>query len=303
MKTMINANRAFYVLTTASLLLASCKKENSLSTTTSASSDATSATIAVSASSTIATTDTVYIMQPCGHGGRRDSISQADLPSAVSTYLSTNYSGYTFFKAFAIKNSLSTVIGYVAIIYYNDKPVALLFDAAGNFVRVLEQREKGDLDGPGWHHGGRFEGRDGLQKDTIALSVLPSAITTYISANYSTDTLIKAFKGKDSSYVVLSKNNGLFATVFDYNGNFVKRVQLPAPPAPYTLQSIEQSALPSTVLDYLNTTYPNYVFKKAFSISQSGTLKGYVIFIDANNTKYAVEFDASGNFVKAKTIF
>jgi hypothetical protein len=31
-------------------------------------------------------------------------------------------------------------------------------------------------------------------------------------------------------------------------------------------------------------------------------VKGYVVFIDANNTKYAVEFDAAGNFLRAKTI-
>jgi hypothetical protein len=31
-------------------------------------------------------------------------------------------------------------------------------------------------------------------------------------------------------------------------------------------------------------------------------VKGFVVVIDANNTKYAVEFDAAGNFVKAKTI-
>jgi hypothetical protein len=61
-------------------------------------------------------------------------------------------------------------------------------------------------------------------------------------------------------------------------------------------------ALLSMAASYLTTAYPNYVFKKAFSISQSGTIKGYVVFIDANNTKYAVEFDASDNFIKAKTV-
>jgi hypothetical protein len=44
------------------------------------------------------------------------------------------------------------------------------------------------------------------------------------------------------------------------------------------------------------------VFNKAFSITNDGVIKGFVVVIDANNTKYAVEFDVSGTFVSAKTI-
>ena len=68
------------------------------------------------------------------------------------------------------------------------------------------------------------------------------------------------------------------------------------------MQSIELAQLPSIAANYLAQTYPNYVFKKTFSVSLAGTVKGYIVFIDANNIKYAVEFDAAGNFVKAKTI-
>jgi hypothetical protein len=60
--------------------------------------------------------------------------------------------------------------------------------------------------------------------------------------------------------------------------------------------------LPSVAANYLAQTYPNYTFKKAFSFSLGGTLKGYVVFLDANNTKYAVEFDAAGNFLRAKAV-
>ena len=53
---------------------------------------------------------------------------------------------------------------------------------------------------------------------------------------------------------------------------------------------------------YLAQTYPNYMFDKAFSLPENGTLKENVVIIDANNTRYAVEFDASGAFVHAITI-
>jgi hypothetical protein len=188
----------------------------------------------------------------------------------------------------------------VVVIYYNSNPVGLQFDSSGTFVKVLEQREKGDLNGAGWHNGGRFEHRDGRQRDTIAFSALSATITSYLATNYATDTLVRAFRNRDSSIVVISKNNGLYATVFTTTGTFVSHEALPSKPG--ALQSIELTAVPSTAASYLAQTYPNYVFEKAFSVIQNGVVRGYVVVIDANNTKYAVLFDANGSFVKAKTI-
>lgn len=280
--------------------LHSCTKETSQSSTTSQTS---SSTIAIASSeNSSASGDSIYIVQPCPRGYSRDSIAETDLPSAATAYLTDNYSGYTFSKAFAVKNSWGQTAAFVAIIYYNDRPVALLFDSTGNSVRVLEQRERGDLDGKGWHNGGRFCDRDGLQRDTVALSALPSSILIYMATNYPTDTLLKAFQDRgDSSIAILSKNNGLFATIFDASGDFVKRVSLPSPPG--ICVSISETSLPANGLTYLSSTYPNYVFEKAFAAYDSNnTLLGYLVVINANNTRYAIRFDASGNFVSAKTI-
>jgi hypothetical protein len=298
MKTKSKAAWLAYALS-LTFVISSCQKEG----VTGNSDSSTSSTIAVAAtaSGVTAAADSIYLLQDCGRGGKRDSIAQSDLPSSVTTYIDANYAGSSLHKAFAIKNSSGTLTGYVVVIYYNDKPVGLQFDASGTFVKVLEQRERGDLDGPGHHRGGRFEDRDGLQRDTIAISSLPVAISSYLLTNYPLDTLVKAFKGKDGDIVVISKNGGLYATVFDSNNVFIKRTELPTRSG--SCQSIDQSALPSTVTSYLSQTYPNYVFNKAFSISNNGSIVGYVVVIDANNTKYAVLFDASGNFVKAKTIF
>lgn len=304
MNTKSRFSRAIYVPVIFSLLFAACSKDNSLTNDSTAASSA----IAVAASRTSATTssatstDSVYVVTSCGRGSKRDTIAASALPGTVGTYLDANYSGYVFHKAFAVKNSSGVVTNYIVIIYYNDKPVAVQFDAAGGFVKVLEQREKGDLDGRGWHEGGRFCERNGLQRDTVALSALPASILTYMSANYPQDTLQKAFISRhDSGYVVISKNNGLFATIFTSSGTFVRRVTLPAPSGSCT--GIAQSALPANVLSYLSATYPNYVFDKAFSITRNGALQGYVVIINSNNTKYAVRFDASGNFVSVRTIW
>lgn len=305
--------KATYTYLAAALLImagaTSCKKEVSANgaagSGTVLATTATSSTIAVStngagSSTGSTTTDSVYVIHTCERGQHRDSVAASALPVAVQTYLSSNYNGYTFNKAFSVKDTTGTITGYVVIINYNGKPVGLLFKADGTLVKVLEQREKGDMQNEGWHRGGRFEKRDGQHRDTLALSALPSAVISYMNTNYSTDTLLKAFTTADSGYLVISKNGGVYATLFNSTGAFVKRTSLPAPG---TIVSVADANLPSAALTYLATTYPNYVLDKAFSVSVAGTLKGYVAVIDANNTRYCVAFDASGNFIAVKTIW
>ena len=269
----------------------------------------TSSTIAVAANGGTGTTggstttDSVLVIHKCEKGQHRDSVASSALPATVQAYLAANYSGYTFHKAFAVKDTTGAVKGYVVIIHYNNKPIATLFTADGTFVKILEQREKGDQDGDGWHRGGRFDNRDGQHRDTLALTALSSVITTYFSANFATDTLTKAFINKDGSVLVISKNNGAYATLFTSTGVFVKRVALPLSELKVKMTDLAQSALPSNVLSYLSATYPNYVFDKADSVTLNTVLKGYIVIINSNNTRYCVAFDANGNFVAAKAIW
>jgi hypothetical protein len=309
MKTTMKTHLRFNALSFAFLLsvFASCKKDSLVNPawvtqTTTATTDAAVAStqaVAVAAIRGIAG-DSIYVVGTCARDHHRDSVAFSSLPAAVASYLTTNYAGYTFQKAFTDKDTSGNTAGYVVIIQYNDKPVGLKFDAAGVFASVLEQREGHDLQGHGWHHGGRFDDRDGMRRDTLALGSLSAGITNYFAANYAQDTLVRAYYERDSSVVVLSNNNGVFATVFDSNGTFIKRAELPSRSG--RASSVELTALPSTAQTYLTTTYPNYVFKQAFQIIQDGSLEGYAVFIDANGTKYALAFDASGNFIKAITI-
>lgn len=139
-----------------------------------------------------------------------------------------------------------------------------------------------------------------MLKDTVAFASLPATATAYFKTNYAADTLVKAFKVAGGGYLVLSKNNGAFATLFTNTGVFVARVSLTAL---NTLVTVADATLPSAAISYLTTTYPNYVLDKAFSVSISGTVKGYIALIDANNTRYCVAFDANGTIVAAKAIW
>jgi len=242
------------------------------------------------------------------HGAHKDSIAQSAVLPAITTYLTTNYPGYTFTKAYKVSDSTGVAKGFVVIINYNGNPVAVSFDAAGVFKSVLEQRERMDVggpdghDGPGGHEGGRFDDRANGHNgaDSVSLAALPATIKNYIKTTYATDTLIKAFND-NGSIIVISKNNGLFATTFTATGTFVKRVQLTAPGVRPTEVSVAQTALPAATLTYLTTTYPNYVFKLAESVTVNGVLQGYEVLINANNTRYALMFDATGKFVSVKT--
>lgn len=302
MRKVIQPGSYVLLLATMLLALASCSKEmsatNGTNHTANTSTTSTSPTIAVASDST--GVDSVYILQTCDNGFFRDSIGASGLPDSVLNYLATNYPGYSFQRAFQIKDSAGAAGGYVVIISFNGKPVGLLFDASGHLQRVLEQRERGDMEGEGWHPGGRFADRDGTHRDSISLTALPQAILSYMSSNDPTDTLVRAFRNYDSSILVISSNNGLFVNLFNAAGVFVRRVALTPPLSAFNMpliQNIAQDSLPAAGLTYLATTFPNYVFETAVSLTVNGQLLGYGVLIDANNTKYMVWFDASGNMI------
>lgn len=299
MKTMAGA------LCVLALGFTACQKSDDITTsdelTTEASTIAVAATASTSGVAAGGTTDSVYLLHGCRNKSQMAATSLSAMPASVSAYLDANYSGYTLFKALSVSDSSNTLQAYIVVVYYNEKPVGLKFDAAGNFVQVLEQRERGDIGGKGWHNGGRFRHRNGLMKDTVALSAIPANILSGFTASYASDTLVKAFKSADSGYVLLSRNNGVFATAYNASGIFVNRVAMHEG-GKGQATAIEASALPAAITNYLTTTYPGYVFNKAFSLSVNGTVKGYVVVIDANNTRYGLSFDSGGNFIAAKTI-
>lgn len=311
MKKLITLHFIVVALAVAALLSA-CQKgslsANSSTNTTTATGTSTVATtsngnITITVASTSSTKpDSLVLMNACTPGLKApDSVAISTLPASIGTYLTANYAGFTKEKAFKVLDRTGTTTGYVVVITYNNKPVGLSFDATGAFVKVIEQRERRDENGPGWHQGGRFDNRNGQHLDTIAISALPASIKSYFAANYATDTLVHAVITKDTSYIVFSVNKGMYATAFSSKLAFVKRVQLNARPVKKH-EAIAQSALPASISTYLTTTYPGYVFDKAFAEKTNNVIDRYVVLIDASGTRYALVFDASGTFVKSITV-
>ena len=305
MKRYTTFKNALLIVSMGILTLSACKKDNVLSLDdelqfVKLEAITISSTSAVSGSGNA--TDSLYAMDACKKGNKKTRVEQSSLSASIKTYISANYPGNTFLKAYQISNQTSSVIeSFVVVVQFNEKPVAIKFDASGIFLKVLEIREGRNMKGKGgWHAGGLFDNRDGKHRDTLAISAIPLAIKSYMLSTHPADTLVHAFVNKDQSIILISRNIEFYATSFTTANVLIKRIQLPAGPA--KVRSIEASALPSKSSAYLNTTYPNYVFKKAFELKVNGALKGYLVLIDANLTKYAIHFDASGQFLKAVTI-
>jgi hypothetical protein len=307
MKTITKLPTLLALLAIVAFGFTACQKGDDVSTDSSLIASqlgavAVAPTSSVLSTSATASADSLYAMGACKKEQKRTKVAQEALSASITTYLTANYAGYTFIKAFSTTSPNTTTLdSYVVAILFNSKPVAIKFDATGTFVKVLELREGKDLGRKGGHHaGGCFDNRDGKQRDSIAVTALPQTIKQYFAANYAQDTLKSAWIGKDGSILVVSKNVKYFGTAFKADGTFIKRESLPGHPG--RGKEIAQDQLPATVIAYLNTTYPNYVFKKAFEHSMNGTLKGHLVIIDANLTKYAVLFNATGAFVEAKII-
>ena len=308
MKTKINYPSL--AILAALFLFASCQKDSALktaakTTTTAATSSATSIALASLAATATSSSDSVYMVNCKTPHSKKDTVAFSALPATIGTYLTANYAGYTFKVAYQITDSLKVAVNYIVVIKYNNAYVGLKFTTAGVFVSVLEQMAGMDLrsggpGGPGFHPGGPFNGRDGMQKDTVALSALPTAITAFFTTTYPTDTLLHAFTTPDTTYVLISKDTVLYATNISATGKLIKRDQVEPRGGMHT--PVAQSALLASITTYLTATYPGYVFVNAFADSNKSGVFGYDVFITVNSTNYIVNFSSAGTFVKAMVI-
>ena len=141
MKRLLKTGNTLLLAAVTLLMVSACNKDATL---TDQNTEAISAQAVLVADATVAG-DAVYAVNVCQQGEEKDSVSFSSLTASVKTYLSANYPGYTFKKAFKIFAPAHATEGYVVVIQFNEKPVALKFDAGGTFVKILELREARDM--------------------------------------------------------------------------------------------------------------------------------------------------------------
>jgi hypothetical protein len=143
-------------------------------------------------------------------------VDLATLPAVITAYINKTYAGASIKKAGKDKDG-----NYHVLIEKDAKPMGLLFNADGTFNKELP---------PPQEHGMQ-QGHMGTppQLTEVDIATLPTAITDYISKNYTGATIKKAGKDATGNYsVLIEKDNKPLGLLFDATGVFQK--ELPPPP-------------------------------------------------------------------------
>jgi hypothetical protein len=136
------------------------------------------------------------------------AVTQANLLSAISTYLTTNYAGYTFLNAYS-ETSNNVLTGYDVNITYNSVNYHVTFDATGTFISV-----------------GTRKAKTPTTNVPVAQADLLATIQTYLTTNYAGYTFVNAYSeavsGVIANYDVNIISNAVtYHVVFDAMGVFV----------------------------------------------------------------------------------
>ena len=139
-----------------------------------------------------------------GHGhGDRDSLSKiavANLPAAITSYITTNFASSTITAA-----ALDATRGYLVMITDGTTRRTLLFNADGTFTQEIVR--------------GMGKGYAPIQT-----SALPAAVTSYITTNYAGATIRVAGKNSTGQFKVLVQpaSGRAVELLFAADGTFVQ---------------------------------------------------------------------------------
>lgn len=213
------------------------------------------------------------------HANNHTPVAIADLLPAITTYISTNYTGATITSAHKESDGSFDVFITTA----SGAKLNINFSASGDFVSVSSD----DI-----HHSG--------SGTVIAISSLSTAITTYISANYVGATIVAAKQESDGSIEVyiLTSDSIKLELKFDASGNFVSLSSHSNNHYPSNEASIAIANLLTDIKTYIATNYVGATIKEAH-IESDGTYD--VIITTTLGIKVKLNFSATGAFLKIKS--
>ncbi|MBD2757861.1 PepSY-like domain-containing protein [Spirosoma validum] len=223
----------------------------------------------------------------------RDSLTKIEvsaLPATVTSYISTSYAGATIDYA-----ATDDAGNFLVAITQNDQRKALLFNADGSFNKELSLRGGGKDRGGKGHggKGGKGGDRDSLTRVTVAN--LPTAITSYITTNYASATIVTAALDATRGYLVMIKQGTDRKTLlFGTDGTFTQEI-VRGLGKDYT--TINASALPTAVTSYITTKYAGATIKVA---GKSSTGQFKVVIQPTSGRTIELLFAADGTFVQAR---
>ena len=224
--------------------------------------------------------------------GKGVTITADQLPAAATTYLTTNYAGYTLIQAVQGTDRAGATF-YAVVIEQSGVRYHLHFDAAGAFVASK---------------GGHGPGPNDANETTITADKLPAAITDYLNTTYAGYTLVQAEQAADAAGVVMyyetviTSSGKTFQLNFDATGKLLERGK-GGPGKGGAPQGTQLTAdkLPAAVTTYLTANYAGYTFGDAYQATTRDGVTVYAVMITQNSTKYFLLFDANGAFVSVRT--
>lgn len=138
--------------------------------------------------------------------GKLTELAEADIPAAVSAYISANYAGATL--KFAAKDQSGNIV--IGLTLADGTHRGLLFDSTGNFKEELKHYAK---------HAKLTE---------VAVANLPATITGYVTANYAGAEIKHAGTNEAGEYfVMLALNSKPVVLLFNADGTFNKALDKP----------------------------------------------------------------------------
>ncbi|HEV7348056.1 hypothetical protein [Telluribacter sp.] len=138
--------------------------------------------------------------------GKLTEVATADLPAAVTAYISSTYAGATIL--FAGKDAEGKLV--VAVKKADGTHVGVLFKADGTFAQELQR------------HGKK------AKLTPVEVSALPGSIPGYIGTNYSGAEIKHAGTNADGNYFVhIVSGDTNRVLVFDADGAFVQAMDRP----------------------------------------------------------------------------
>jgi len=183
----------------------------------------------------------------------RSLIDVSQLPAGLRSTLSNEYSGIAVIEAYFASGK-----GYEVDLVNNTQ---LFFNIQGGLL------------------GHRPHIHPCLEGDSMDISLLPTAITDYISTNYDSSVIVHAIVAADGSYAV-AINHPFAVLIFSADGTFVERClkggRPDGPKKPDGVDSLHRdpclvgdsldiTALPSGVGSYVTQNYPNSTIVKAMT--------------------------------------
>ncbi len=210
-------------------------------------------------------------------------ITEAELPSAITTYLKQKYSTYTFLHAG--KKTSGTPITYRVEIKVESTVYSILFDETGAMISTIEGK-KGEKGGKGM----------GAAVSKLALTELPAAVQSAISSFTFKNAVLRLDGSGVATYHIHAEKDGkVWDLKIDASGKILSSEEESKDDV--KIGKTELTTLPQAIVDYLNKNAAGWTLKNAISVQKDNVTIHYHVVVSVAGVSQAYMFDKDFKYV------